>query len=207
MRNAGKIITVAAVAAALAACSPPNEQPSDLPPGADTTPSEQAAQPTQGTQQPTSPTSPTSSPQGDQGEACTAEDIEVAQSGEGEGYQVTIPQDCAAPTELLTRELQPGTGQPAAEGDQLDVDYSIVSWSDGEVKENSFGELGVLSVQLGEQQPGFEGWNEALQGAQEGTRRLVVVPQDMGFAQDSDHPLAGETLVVVAEVVDIAPQQ
>ncbi|EHR60867.1 FKBP-type peptidyl-prolyl cis-trans isomerase [Saccharomonospora cyanea] len=203
MRNAGKIITVAAVAAALAACSPPNEQPSDLPPGADTTPSEQAAQPAQGTQRPTSPTSP----QGDQGEACTAEDIEVAQAGEGEGYQVTIPQDCAAPTELLTRELQPGTGQPAAEGDQLDVDYSIVSWSDGEVKENSFGELGVLSVQLGEQQPGFEGWNEALQGAQEGTRRLVVVPQDMGFAQDSDHPLAGETLVVVAEVVDIAPQQ
>lgn len=207
MRNAGKIITVAAVAAALAACSPPNEQPSDLPPGADPTPSQQAAQPTQGTQQPSSPTSTTSSTQGERGEACTAEDIEVTQSGEGEGYRVTIPRDCSAPTELLTRELQAGSGPAAAEGDQLDVDYSIVAWSDGEVKENTFGELGTLSVQLGEQQAGFEGWNEALQGAQEGTRRLIVVPEDMGFAQDSDHPLAGETLVVVAEVVDIAPQQ
>ncbi|EID52517.1 FKBP-type peptidyl-prolyl cis-trans isomerase [Saccharomonospora xinjiangensis] len=203
MRNAGKIITVAAVAAALAACSPPNEQPSDLPPGAEPTPSEQAAQP--GTQQPTS-SAPQDQGQG-QGEPCTAEDIKVTQSSEGEGYQVTIPQDCAEPAKLLTRELQAGSGEAAAEGDQLDVDYSIVAWSDGEVKENSFGQLGVLSVQLGEQQPEFEGWNEALQGAQQGTRRLIVVPEDMGFAQDSDNPLAGETLVVVAEVVDIAPQQ
>ncbi|WP_298175633.1 FKBP-type peptidyl-prolyl cis-trans isomerase [Saccharomonospora sp.] len=191
MRNAGKIITVAAVAAALTACSPPNEQPSDLPPGVDPTPS---AQP-----------SPTQNEQGgQQGEACTAEDIEVTPSSNAEGYEVTIPRDCAVPTELLTRELQPGTGPAAASGDQLDVDYTIVAWSDGQVKENSFGELGTMSVQLGDDQPQFEGWNEALQGARQGSQRLIVVPEDMGFAQDSDHPLAGETLVVVAEVVDIA---
>ncbi|EHK85336.1 FKBP-type peptidyl-prolyl cis-trans isomerase [Saccharomonospora azurea] len=202
MRNAGKIITVAAVAAALAACSPPNEQPSDLPPGAEPTPSEQAAQPTQGTQQP-----PTQGEQDGQKETCTAEDVKATQSSEGEGYQVTIPKDCAEPTELLTRDLKPGSGPEAAEGDELDLDYTIVGWSDGEVKENSFGTLGTLSVQLGEEQAGFEGWNEALQGARQGTQRLIVVPETMGFAQDGDNPLNGETLVVVAEVVDIAPQQ
>ncbi|WP_024874254.1 FKBP-type peptidyl-prolyl cis-trans isomerase [Saccharomonospora piscinae] len=198
MRNAGKIMTVAAVAAALAACSPPNEQPSDLPPGADPTPSQAAQQP-----------SPSAEQQGGQDqnrEPCTAEDVEVTQSAAGEGYEVSVPQDCTAPTELLTRELQAGTGPAAAEGDQLDVDYSVIGWSDGEVKENSFGELGTLSVQLGDDDPQFTGWNEAMQGAQEGTRRLVIVPEDMGFAQDSANPLAEETLVVVAEVVGIAPQ-
>lgn len=186
MRNAGKIITVAAVAAALTACSPPSEQPSDLPPGADPTTS---AQPSPTTQQ---------------GKACTAEDIEATPSGNAGGYEVTIPRDCEAPTELLTRELQPGNGPAAKSGDELDVDYMIVAWSDGQVKENSFGELGTLSVQLGEDQPGFQGWDEALQGAQQGSQHLIVVPENMSFAQESNHPLYGETLVVVAEVVDIA---
>ena len=186
MRNAGKIITVAAVAAALTACSPPSEQPSDLPPGADPTTS---AQPSPTTQQ---------------GKACTAEDIEATPSGNAEGYEVTIPRDC----ERGRRVADPGVAARKRTRRQVRGrarrglhDRRVVGRAgEGEL----LGELGTLSVQLGEDQPGFQGWDEALQGAQQGSQHLIVVPENMSFAQESNHPLYGETLVVVAEVVDIA---
>ncbi|EHR51506.1 FKBP-type peptidyl-prolyl cis-trans isomerase [Saccharomonospora marina XMU15] len=189
MRNAGKIIAVAAFAVGLAACSPPNEQPSDLPPGAEPTPTSAAA-PTQTTPQ---------------GRECTAEDVTVRQQPDTIGPNVEIPQDCEPPTRLLTRELERGQGPAAEQGSTVEADYQLVSWSDGQVQENTFDQQASLTLTLGQPHE-FEGWDEALSGIREGGRRLVLVPARMGFGEAAGQPLADEPFAVVVDAVSVRNQ-
>lgn len=188
MRNAGKIITVAAAATALVACSPPNEQPSDLPPGAEPSPTTEVAPPASGEES--------------AAEECTAEDITVS-DGDGTAPVITVPQDCAVPTELLTRDLEEGEGAAAGPDSVVELDYVMATWADEQVQENTFDEQATLTVRL-DQTHEFEGWEQALTGVQEGDRRLIVVPARLGYDQDSGHPLADETVVIVADVLRVS---
>lgn len=188
MRNAGKIIAVAAFAVALAACSPPNEQPSDLPPGAEPSP------------MPTVPTETTP-----QGRECTAEDVTVRQEPDTIGPDVEIPQDCLPPTRVLTRELERGQGPAAEQGSTVQADYQMVAWSDGQVQENTFDQQASLTVTIGEPQE-FEGWDEALTGIREGGSRLVLVPGNLGFGDAAGEPLASEPLAIVVNAFSVTQQ-
>ncbi|WP_019810599.1 FKBP-type peptidyl-prolyl cis-trans isomerase [Saccharomonospora halophila] len=198
MRNAGKIMTVVAFAAALAACSPPGEQPSDVPP--DTGASPGAGVPEQ----------PTGSPgERESREECTAEDIAVTEEGEagGEGPQVTIPEGCAAPTGLLTRELDEGVGPGAEPGGMVEFDYTMVGWSSGEVYRSTFGEPDTETVEFGQEQQRFDVWEEALVDIKERGRRLIVVPADLQSGAESGPAPVDETVVVVTEVVGVETPQ
>ncbi|WP_007026105.1 FKBP-type peptidyl-prolyl cis-trans isomerase [Saccharomonospora iraqiensis] len=198
MRNAGKIMTAAVCAAALAACSPPSEQPSDVPPDTGASPGAGA------------PEQPTGSP-GEQEpqEECTAEDITVTEEGEagGEGPQVTIPEGCAVPTELVTRELDEGVGPGAEPGGLVEFDYTMVSWSGGEVLRSTFGEPATETVEFGQEQQEFDAWEEALVDIKERGRRLMVVPAEEISEADSGPAQADEAVVIVAEVVAVDTPQ
>lgn len=199
MRNAGKIMTVVAMAAfvtALGACTPSREQPSDQPPGVEQMPSIVPA------------ASPSESPAAEAGatghaeegaEECTAEDIKVTG---GQVPQVTIPHDCPPPTTLLTGDLTDGSGAAAVDGSTVELNYKVVAWSDGQVKENTFGQDRTITVTLG-QQNDFKGWDEALDGLHEAARRVLVFPPNLGYTQG---PLAQETLVVVAQAVSVTSE-
>ncbi|RBM18186.1 peptidylprolyl isomerase [Prauserella sp. PE36] len=193
MRNAGKIMIVAAAATALAACSPSLEEPTDLQPG----------------EQPThtpAPVSVSASASASESHAaghameCTAADLTVDTAGEQP--RVQIPRDCAAPTTVLTRDLAEGSGAGAEPGDTVDVNLQVVAWSNGEVGQNTFAQERPVSVRLGEPQD-IEGLTEGLTGIMQGGSKVFVLPPDLGYAEQSGNPLAGETLVVVAEAVRV----
>ncbi|PRX46031.1 peptidylprolyl isomerase [Prauserella shujinwangii] len=191
MRKAGTIIVVAAATLVLAACTPSREQPSDLPPGTDPSPSLRLPPP-QSTPPP-------------QDQVCAADDITV--TGEyGQEPQVRIPEDCAAPTELLRRDLEDGLGEGVDLSGTIEVNYALFTWSDGQLKDSSFGEQRTLSVTLG-QGDVIEGFNEALVGMRQQGRRLAVVPPDLGYGEQSGHPLQDETLVFVIDAVRINPTE
>ncbi|MBK1788196.1 FKBP-type peptidyl-prolyl cis-trans isomerase [Prauserella cavernicola] len=194
MRNAGKIMIVAAVATALAACSPSREEPTDLQPGEQPTHSPAPVS--------VSESAPANDSQasGQAAAECTAEDITVDTAGEQP--RVEVPTDCAAPAEVVSRDLQEGAGEGAGPGDTVEVNLQVVAWSNGQVGENTFAQGQPVSVQLGEQQD-IEGLSEGLTGITQGASKLFVLPPDLGYGAQSGNPLAGESLVVVAEAVSV----
>ncbi|GAA1225728.1 hypothetical protein GCM10009676_04410 [Prauserella halophila] len=199
MRKAGKILIAAAAATALAACSPSLQEPTD----------QQAGE--QNTHTP-APVSVSESPASDSGDgadggghagagddttACAADDITVDNAAAEP--RVEIPRDCAAPAQVLTRDLEPGSGAAATPQSTVQLDYTVVGWSDGSVADS-----GTASIDLSASAGEIEGWQQGLEGVRQGGERVVVLPPDLGYAEQSGNPLAGENLVVVAEVTGVA---
>ncbi|MDQ6522053.1 FKBP-type peptidyl-prolyl cis-trans isomerase [Nocardioides sp. LHD-245] len=137
------------------------------------------------------------------GGECTVDDIEVA--GEfGSAPTITVPDDCTPPATLLSKDLVTGTGPAAEAGDTVETNYHLVTWSDKEVLDSSFErgqtfpleDLGNASV--------IDGWNQGLIGVQQGTRRLLVVPPDLGYGQGGNGIAPNETLVFVVDAVSVS---
>ncbi|GAB3492451.1 FKBP-type peptidyl-prolyl cis-trans isomerase [Amycolatopsis cihanbeyliensis] len=200
MRKAGTIMVAAVAAVALGACSPSTEEPSDQPPGSDPTPTH-IAQSSGASEEPDRTEGSVTTSPGDQGPECTAEDIEV--SGEfGAKPEITIPGNCAPPSELLTEDLSEGDGPEITQGSQVEMDYLLLTWADRQEKDTSFGKQPfALTVGNGEV---ISGWDEGLLGLKEGGRRLLVVPADMAYGNQPNHPLAQDTLVFVVDAVSVS---
>lgn len=123
MQTFGRTIAVAAVAAAafgLTACG--SEE------------SETAASATTAAVSST-PVVPTATES--KGRECVAEDIGVV-GGFGQAPTITIPDDCDPPSTLITKDLVPGSGPGATAGQQLTMNYSLVTWSDKQKLDSSF---------------------------------------------------------------------
>ncbi|OLT38514.1 hypothetical protein BJF85_09350 [Saccharomonospora sp. CUA-673] len=200
MRKAGKIMIAGAATAAatvLAACSPSLEEPTDQ------SPEEQAEH----TPAPVSVTeSGAASEENGEGRGgstgggaaeCAATDITVATGGAEP--QVQIPRDCAAPQEVVTHDVEPGSGAEVSPQSTVQVDYTVVGWADGSVADS-----GTASVNLASPTGEIEGWAEGLEGAQQGATRVFVLPPDLGYSEQGGNPLASDSLVVVAEVTGVS---
>lgn len=133
---------------------------------------------------------------------CKAEDIKV----EGElnsKPKVTLPENCSPPTELLVKDLEPGTGAKAAAGGTVLAHYHLTTWSNKQVLDNSWDRGEPFPVaNLGNARV-IDGWNEGLIGMQKGMRRLLVVPPDKGYGQGGNGVAPNETLVFVVDAVDV----
>lgn len=138
------------------------------------------------------------------GGVCTADDIEV-EGDFGEKPSVTLPEDCTPPTEILTKDLVEGSGPEAAEGGTVLSNYLLVTWSDGQVMDNSFDRGQPFPVEpLGQAQV-IEGWNEGLIGMQKGDRRLIVIPPEKGYGSAGQGEIKpDETLVFVVDAVEVS---
>lgn len=133
---------------------------------------------------------------------CTVEDFTVA-GEQGAAPEVTVPVDCTAPTELLIEDVETGNGTKVKAGDTAEVHYHLVTFADGSKLDSSWDRGQSFPVENVGNAPVIEGWNEGLLGMQEGTRRLLVVPPDMGYGANPGHQLAEETLVFVIDAVKI----
>ena len=133
---------------------------------------------------------------------CTAADIKV--EGEPDSKpKVTLPENCSPPTELLVKDLKPGTGAKAAEGGTVLAHYHLTTWSNRQVLDNSWDRGEPFPVaNLGNARV-IDGWNEGLIGMQKGARRLLVVPPDKGYGQGGNGVAPNETLVFVVDAVDV----
>lgn len=133
---------------------------------------------------------------------CTADDIDV-EGGFGEKPEVTLPDDCTPPTDLLTKDLEEGSGPEAEEGGGVLTDYLLVSWSDQVVQDNSFDAGQPFPVEpLGQAQV-IQGWNEGLIGMQKGDRRLIIIPPEKGYPDGQGAIKPDETLVFVVDAVEV----
>lgn len=106
-------------------------------------------------------------------------------------------------TELRTETILTGSGQAAAEGDQLEVHY-VGALADGEEFDASWNAgASTFPVTLGAGQV-LEGWDRGLTGAQQGERRVLYIPAADGYGEQGSGPIPPDSdLVFVVDVVSV----
>lgn len=125
--------------------------------------------------------------------------------------QITIPEDAEEPTDLVAQVLVKGEGPKVQEGQTIKVHYTGVTFSDGEIFDESYqrGEPTTFPIGVGQVIPG---WDEGLVGQTVGSRVLLVIPAEQAYgeapaddggstAAPPAHELAGETLVFVVDIL------
>nr|WP_246002639.1 FKBP-type peptidyl-prolyl cis-trans isomerase [Allorhizocola rhizosphaerae] len=119
---------------------------------------------------------------------------------------IEIPDGCAPPTELQTRDVSAGSGTAAKNGDSVQVNYVGVAWSTKKQFDSSWGPgRKPFAVQPLGQARVIQGWNQGLVGVKTGMRRLLVIPADLAYGnqQQGADIKAGETLVFVVDIVSV----
>jgi peptidylprolyl isomerase len=186
MYKVAKIMVAVAAVLTLASCAESSQQ-STAPAG-----SNAASAP--------APSAPSSAAKKLIGKECTAEDIKTTGKF-GEKPEITIPDSCDPPTKLITKDLSVGTGPAAKSGDSLEMNYLLVTWSDKKVLDTSFGsETFPLALGAGKVIPG---WDQGLIGITEGSRRLLIIPPELGYGQGGQGIKPNETLVFVTDAVKV----
>ncbi|OXM62195.1 FKBP-type peptidyl-prolyl cis-trans isomerase [Amycolatopsis vastitatis] len=183
MQKIGKIVVVAVAALSLAACGQDAKTGTAAPAGPSVPPSNAAQAPQS------------------KGRECTAEDIKTTGKF-GEKPEITIPDDCDPPKKLITKDLSEGTGDGAKAGQKLQMNYHLVTWSDKQVLDSSFGrEPFALVLGAGKVIPG---WDQGLVGIKQGGRRLLIIPPDLAYGDGGGQMKPNETLVFVTDAVSVA---
>jgi peptidylprolyl isomerase len=192
MHTAAKIMAVVAGALVLASCgqtqntaAPTSSSPS--------TSANTAAGPTS-----------TALPTQRKGKECTADDITTTGKF-GEKPTITIPDSCDPPTKLITKDLSVGTGPAAKAGDELNMNYLLVTWSDKKVLDNSYDRKQLFDLTLGAGAV-IPGWDQGLAGIKQGGRRLLIIPPDLAYGEGGQGIQPNETLVFVTDAVTVTPK-
>jgi peptidylprolyl isomerase len=109
------------------------------------------------------------------------------------------------PTELQTTDIVKGKGKAAKAGDIVSVQYVGNSWSTGAQFDASWDRGGEpFQFPLGAGQV-IPGWDQGVQGMRRGGRRLLVIPPDLAYGEQSPSPDIGpnETLIFVVDLEKI----
>lgn len=110
------------------------------------------------------------------------------------------------PRELVVADVVAGSGVAATAGDAVSVQYAGFSWSTGAQFDASWdrGAAPFPVTPLGSA-PVIQGWNDGLEGARVGGRRLLVIPPESGYGAAGIGGVIApnETLVFVVDVVGI----
>ena len=186
MRRYLLILPLLLAALALAACGDDSSSESAATPAATEAP----------TEAPTEAATPAAPAEGDAGVTVTGK--------LGAEPKVEVPKGGAAPTGLLYKDIKVGTGQEAAAGETVDVQYTGVLFKDGTKFDASWDRGGEpFSFSLGAGQV-IPGWDQGIVGMQKGGRRLLVIPPDLGYGPQGSGPIPPDsTLVFVVDLDEI----
>ncbi|HJR24726.1 MAG TPA: FKBP-type peptidyl-prolyl cis-trans isomerase, partial [Acidimicrobiales bacterium] len=153
---------------------------------------------------------PTTSADGDDEPVTACEDDveDVTVSGQP-GAQPTLDFDTPLSVDRTQcTMLTEGTGDAAAEGDTLMLDFTFVNGRTGDVYGTTYDEPGPTGVVVNDQL--LRGVRKGLVGAQAGTRVVTVIAPDDGFGLRGGDPAAGleadDTLVFLADVDAVNPR-
>jgi peptidylprolyl isomerase len=114
---------------------------------------------------------------------------------------VTLPKT-DPPAELLLKVLKEGDGEVVTESSTVTLDYQLVLWSTGEVKEQSFGTGQPLTLGATGFVPGF---SAAIIGQKVGSTVVVTIPPQYAYGLDpSAHELGGQTLLFVVAIQGVS---
>lgn len=113
-----------------------------------------------------------------------------------------------APKDLKVQPLIQGEGEEVGEQDQVTVQYTGVTWSEGKTFDSSWekgGDPATFSLD-----GVIEGWKEGLAGQKVGSRVLVSVPSEKAYGEAGSPPNIGknEDLLFVVDILHTqAPAQ
>ncbi|HEU4738345.1 MAG TPA: FKBP-type peptidyl-prolyl cis-trans isomerase [Solirubrobacterales bacterium] len=145
----------------------------------------------------------TTSSSGSTEEASAPEETDSAEAestGKKTKPKVTPPKG-APPKQLVTNDLEEGTGAEAKAGDEITVQYVGVNYKTGKEFDSSWSRSEPFTFKLGE---GFviPGWEEGFEGMKVGGRRELVIPPDLGYGSTGSPPAIppNETLVFVVDL-------
>jgi peptidylprolyl isomerase len=114
--------------------------------------------------------------------------------------KVTAPEG-APPKQLVTKDLEEGSGAEAKAGDEITVQYVGVNYKTGKEFDSSWSRNEPFTFTLGE---GFviPGWEEGFEGMKVGGRRELVIPPELGYGSTGSPPAIppNETLVFVVDL-------
>ncbi|HWS59062.1 MAG TPA: FKBP-type peptidyl-prolyl cis-trans isomerase [Actinotalea sp.] len=121
--------------------------------------------------------------------------VELASDG---APTITVPAT-EPPVEAVVQPLLRGEGPQVTAGQIVTVQYTGVTWADGQVFDTTWGPgklptsfpIGVGSV--------IEGWDVGLVEQTVGSQVLLVIPPALGYG--GDHELADQTLVFVVDIL------
>ena len=108
------------------------------------------------------------------------------------------------PADLLIEDLEVGTGDEAAAGQQVTVQYVGVAHSNGRQFDASWDRGQPFSFPLGAGRV-IRGWDQGVAGMKVGGRRQLVIPPHLGYgdrgAGGAIKP--GETLIFVVDLISV----
>jgi peptidylprolyl isomerase len=116
----------------------------------------------------------------------------------------TVKVPAIIPTKLVTTDLKPGTGTPAANGDTVVVQYIGVRSKDGVRFDDSYSRGTPFPVTLGTGSV-IKGWDQGLVGVTTGMRRQLDIPPDLAYGSASQGDVIGpnEALTFVVDVLAV----
>jgi peptidylprolyl isomerase len=123
----------------------------------------------------------------------------------GKAPTVTVPTG-TPPSGLESADLIVGTGQEAAAGDQVTVQYVLATYSAKKVIQSSWTSQ-PFTFTLGEGQV-IPGWDQGVVGMHVGGRRELIIPPSLGYGatppSGAQGIAANDTLVFVVDLLSIA---
>ncbi len=116
--------------------------------------------------------------------------------------EVYKPEDPTA--ELVTTDLQPGSGETAKVGDTLVMKYYGTLASDGALFDENYTKATGFTFTLGKGEV-IKGWDEGLVGMKVGGERRLVIPAALGYGDVGSPPTipANSDLVFVVKLLRI----
>jgi peptidylprolyl isomerase len=110
------------------------------------------------------------------------------------------------PAELQKTDIVKGDGKAAKAGDTVAVQYVGNSWSTGTQFDASWDRgTDPFKFPLGAGQV-IPGWDQGVAGMKEGGRRLLVIPPDLAYGEQSPSPdiAPNETLIFVVDLKKVS---
>jgi peptidylprolyl isomerase len=92
-----------------------------------------------------------------------------------------------APTKLVTKEIVPGTGPEAKDGESVTVNYVGALYSNGKVFNASWETKTPFTFTLGEGQV-IKGWDQGVVGMRVGGRRELIIPAELAYGKAGRPP-------------------
>ena len=107
-----------------------------------------------------------------------------------------------APTELVSTDIEVGTGAEATPGATVDVHYLGVDLVSGEEFDSSWGRGQSVKFPLRQL---IAGWQEGIPGMKVGGRRQLICPPALAYGPaGSGHNLSGRTLIFVIDLIGVS---
>ena len=105
------------------------------------------------------------------------------------------------PTELVTIDIEEGTGTEAVASSTVDVHYLGVDFESGEEFDSSWGRGQSVKFPLRQL---IAGWQEGIPGMKVGGRRQLICPPHLAYGPaGGGHHLSGRTLTFVIDLMGV----